>query len=84
MGKLGLGIKRHPLNEKKVRWELNPWIIEAALERIGERQLTSDEQRTVWEAARKPETVNWPEWWSYRGEGYRAALLDDGDRSMLR
>jgi hypothetical protein len=69
MGKLGLANKRHPLSEEKVRWELNPWIIEAALERMGDRQLTPDEQRIVWEAARMPDKVKWPEWWSYRGEG---------------
>lgn len=69
MGKLGLAIKRHPLDKEKTRWELNPWIIEAALERMGSRQLNFDEQRTVWEAARTPEKVNWPPWWSYRGEG---------------
>ncbi len=69
MGRLGLAIKRHPLSEEKVRWELNPWIIEAALERMGDRQLTHDEQRVVWEAARMPDKVKWPDWWSYRGEG---------------
>jgi hypothetical protein len=69
MGRLGLAIKRHPLSETKVRWELNPWIIEAALKRMGDKQLTPEEQRTVWEAARTPHKVNWPVWWSYWGEG---------------
>lgn len=69
MRDLGFAIKRCPLDKKKVRWELNPWIIEAALERMGKRQLTPDEQRIVWDAARTPDTVNWPGWWSYRGEG---------------
>lgn len=67
MRDLGIAIKKHPLDEEKVRWELNAWIIEAALERMGEKQLTHDEQQIVWEAARSPETVNWPQWWRYRG-----------------
>lgn len=69
MRDLGLAIKRRPLDKQRTRWELNPWIIEAALERMGSRQLTLDEQRIVWEAARTPDTVNWPAWWSYLGEG---------------
>lgn len=66
---LGLAIKKHPLDENRIRWELNPWIVEAALERMGEKQLTRDEQRVVWDAVRTPHKVNWPEWWSHRGEG---------------
>lgn len=64
---LGMGIKRNPLNKDKVRWELNPWIIEAALARFGEKQLTIEEQREVWSNARTPEKVKWPGWWTYRG-----------------
>ena len=37
---LGLAKKKYPADEKRVRWELNPWIVEAALERPGERRLT--------------------------------------------
>lgn len=65
---LGMGIKKHGRDKDRVRWELNPWIIEAALDRMGNRQLTPDEQRVVWQAARTPDKVNWPSWWSYRGE----------------
>ena len=64
---LGMGIKRNPLSKDKVRWELNPWIIEAALQRLGDKQLTVEEQREVWSNARTPEKVKWPEWWTFRG-----------------
>lgn len=67
LGSLGLAIKKHPLDEKRVRWELNPWIVEAALERLNPKQLSLEEQREVWLATRTPEKVNWPEWWGYRG-----------------
>ena len=47
-------------------YRLNPWIVEAALERLGERQLSIEEQRIVFKVTRKPESVEWPEWWSVR------------------
>lgn len=59
---LGLAIKLHPLDKDQVRWELQPWIVEAALKRL-ERRLSIDEQRTVVDATRTPEKVNWPLWW---------------------
>jgi len=62
-GPLGLAFKKYPTDEKRVRWELNPWIVEAALERLGERRLTVEEQREVRSATRTPHKVAWPEWW---------------------
>ena len=67
IGDLGIAIKRNRLNKDKVRWELQPWIIEAALDRLGQKQLTVQEQREVWSNARTPEKVRWPEWWTFRG-----------------
>ena len=64
---LGLAAKKHALDEKRVRWELNPWIVEAAVARLGSRRLTHAQQREVWNATRTPAKVNWPEWWSVRG-----------------
>jgi hypothetical protein len=43
---------------------LEPWIVEAALARLGSRTLTPDEQRTVLNATRTPDKVNWPNWWT--------------------
>lgn len=64
---LGLAVKRHPLDEARARWELQPWIVEAALVRLGVRRFTEDEQREIWNATGKPETVAWPDWWTVRG-----------------
>lgn len=62
--KLGIAIKKFPLDEKRVRWEIQPWIVEAALRRLGARRLSEDEQREVRSNTRSPEKVNWPTWWT--------------------
>jgi hypothetical protein len=46
------------------RMALEPWIVEAALERLGSRQLSVKEQETVVQATRTPWKVEWPAWWS--------------------
>ena len=56
------------LGEARVCWELNTWIVEAALARLGGGRLSVDEQREIWNATRTPHKVRWPEWWSYSGE----------------
>jgi hypothetical protein len=45
------------------RLVLEPWLVEAALGRLG-RTLSPAEQRTVVDATRTPHKVRWPEWWS--------------------
>lgn len=47
---------------------LEPWIVEAALSRLGERRLSADEQYVVWNVTRTPERVSWPDWWASRAE----------------
>jgi hypothetical protein len=42
---------------------LEPWIVEAALARFGQKQLTSKEQEIVLKATRTPTKVRWPDWW---------------------
>ena len=42
---------------------LEPWIVEAALARFGEKQLTPKEQEIVLKATRTPTRVRWPDWW---------------------
>lgn len=49
--------------QKAARMALEPWIVEAALARFGERRLTEEEQRTVVTATRTPGKVKWPDWW---------------------
>jgi hypothetical protein len=63
---LGLAIKRFPSDEDRVHWLLQPWIVDAALARMGTRQLSADEQREVWKVTHNPEKVAWPEWWTER------------------
>ncbi|KAB2886508.1 MAG: hypothetical protein F9K34_01920 [Albidovulum sp.] len=46
------------------RMALEPWIVEAALARLGGRRLSREQQRTVVQATRTPRKVNWPEWWT--------------------
>lgn len=63
---LGIARRKHPTDEARMRWELNPWIVEAALARFGERRLTIEEQREVFANTRTPHKVKWPDWWVVR------------------
>jgi hypothetical protein len=67
LGNLGMGVKKYGSDKQKARWELKPWIVEAALARVGSRSLTTDQQREIWNATYKPESVKWPAWWTCRG-----------------
>ncbi len=42
---------------------LEPWLIEAALARLGDRRLTLAEQQLVVVATHTPSKVQWPDWW---------------------
>lgn len=64
---LGMAVKKYPTDKSRAKWELRPWIVEAALGRLGGKTLTPAEQDEVWKATSKPDTINWPEWWAYRG-----------------
>lgn len=62
---LGMAVK---LNKslKSARYQLRPWLVDAALKQLGERHLTAEEQRTVVKVTRSPEKVQWPDWWAVR------------------
>lgn len=62
---LGMGIKLNPLDRNRVRWEIQPWIVQAAINRLADRILTPEEQREVWSVTRTPAKVTWPTWWIY-------------------
>lgn len=64
---LGMAVKTNRQSEQNARWWLKAWIVEAALARFGDRRLSLAEQREVWNATRKPESVRWPKWWTERG-----------------
>jgi hypothetical protein len=61
---LRMARKLDPYRET-ARMALEPWLIEAALARLG-RTLSPVEQRTIVQATRTPHKVRWPEWWSER------------------
>ena len=65
--RIGMAVKQHAHNEQQVRLKLRPWIVEAALARIGSRTVSEGEQREVWHATQTPHKVNWPDWWTYHG-----------------
>ena len=67
LGTLGMGLKRNPLDAQRVRWWLQPWIVEAALDRLKDRVLTREEQREVLSVTQSPDKVTWPAWWSEKG-----------------
>lgn len=63
---LGMATKLNRYSADKARFQLKPWIVQAALNRLDGRQLSAEEQRTIVEATYRPETVQWPTWWSVR------------------
>lgn len=64
---LGIAIKKYPADEKRVCWELSPWIVEQSLDRLGGKQLSVAEQKVVWEATRTPRKVTRPQGRSFVG-----------------
>ena len=45
------------------RMQLEPWIVEMALDRLGSRRPKLEEQERVLRVTRTPEKVRWPDWW---------------------
>lgn len=64
---LDLARLKYPADKNRVRWEISPWVVEAALERMGSRRLSKEEQREVWSNTRTPQKVSLPDWWTVRG-----------------
>jgi len=48
------------------RIQFEPWLVEAALARFGERRLSRGEQSEVFQAVRTPHKVRWPDWWEVK------------------
>jgi len=60
---LNMAVVLDAFREDLARTAIEPWLVEAALARFGERRLSRADQEIVLKATRKPKTVNWPEWW---------------------
>ena len=45
---------------------LEPWLVVEALDRLGDRRLSREEQAKVVKATRTPKKVQWPDWWEER------------------
>jgi hypothetical protein len=45
------------------RMMLEPWLVERALSRFGDKRLSVEEQEKVVRAVRTPHKVRWPDWW---------------------
>ncbi len=45
------------------RMALEPWLVQRALDRLGDRRPSLDEQAKVMRATRTPHKVQWPTWW---------------------
>jgi hypothetical protein len=43
--------------------KLEPWLVQRALDRLGDRRLNAKQQATVVAATRTPGKVRWPDWW---------------------
>jgi Family of unknown function (DUF5681) len=43
--------------------KLEPWLVQRALDRLGDRRLTIKQRATVVAATRTPGKVRWPDWW---------------------
>jgi hypothetical protein len=63
---LGMAVKLRKYSDAAT-YQLKPWLVESALARLGTRQFSATEQKTVVDATATPEKVQWPEWWTVRG-----------------
>jgi Family of unknown function (DUF5681) len=59
---LKMGVK-HDAFRPTARILIEPWLVQASLDRLGERRLTREEQQVVLKATRTPSKVIWPSWW---------------------
>lgn len=60
---LGMAVRLNRYSEDNVRLMLKPWIVEAALARIKNGQLSHEDQQIVVASTHSPEKVRWPDWW---------------------
>ena len=46
------------------RMMLEPWLVQAALARLGSQRLSVEDQRKIVAVTRSPNKVRWPKWWT--------------------
>ena len=68
MQKLKMARKLNPYSDS-ARMQLEPWIVQRALARLGSRRLSLEEQHAVVQATRTPGKVQWPDWWEVSTAG---------------
>ena len=61
---LRMAVLLYPYQKESVRMAIEPWMVEAALKRLGSARLSAEQQRTVVAATRTPSKVKWPDWWT--------------------
>ena len=62
MRSLKIATKLDPYRDT-ARIAIEPWLVEKALDRLGDRRLSRHEQDVVLKATRTPKKVCWPVWW---------------------
>ena len=59
---LKMAVKLYPF-QPHAQIKLEPWLVQCALDRLGDRRLNTIERATVVAATRTPRKVRWPDWW---------------------
>lgn len=59
---LKMGVK-HDAFRPTARILIEPWLVQASLDRLGDRRLTKEEQAFIVKSTRTPKKVKWPTWW---------------------
>ncbi len=59
-----LDLARHvEASQPTAHFVLKPWLVQAALNRLGDQRLSLEDQGLVLEATSSPGRVRWPDWW---------------------
>ena len=59
---LRMAVKLYPF-QPHAQIKLEPWLVQRALDRLGDRRLNTTQQATVVAATRTPGKIRWPDWW---------------------
>lgn len=59
---LGMVTKLYP-SCRTARMMIEPWLVQAALARLGDRRFTREQQEEIVRSTRCPHHVDWPDWW---------------------